>query len=112
MQLQMHANSSCWLLLLLLLQVTGSFGNQLSLQLSDEQVHSQAVQQHCCYMLESQPQVLPRHAAAKSDQSDRLGTEQGSKSMMVDKLLKAYPGLNGTGVKVGECLLLCSCWFH
>jgi hypothetical protein len=85
------------------LQVTGSFGSQLSLLLSDEQVHSQAVQQHCCYTVESHPQRLPqRRAAAKRDQGDRLGTEQGSRAMMVDKLLKDFPGLNGTGVKVGE----------
>jgi hypothetical protein len=91
--------------LLLLLQVTGSFGNQLSLLLSgDDQVHSQAVQQHCCYTVESQPSVQPRPAAAKPSQQPRLGTEQGSVSMMVDKLLKTYPGLNGTGIKVGEYL--------
>lgn len=89
-------------------QVTGSFGSQLSLQLSDEQLRSQAVQQHCCYVVESEPQVLPRRAAAKPAQSSRLGTEQGRRAMMVDKLLAAYPGLNGTGVKVG--LLSDSYW--
>jgi hypothetical protein len=86
-----------------MMQVTGSFGNQLSLLLPDgDQVHSQAVQQHCCFTVESQPQVLPRPAAAKPSQRPRLGTEQGGVAMSVDKLLKGYPGLNGTGVKVGE----------
>jgi hypothetical protein len=90
------------LLLLLLLQVQGQFGIQLSARMSSRQARSQAVRSACAYTFRSRPRVRgSARSLLRALRQNKVDTSQAVRAMKLDQVLAANPGLNGTGVRIG-----------